>query len=111
MSLVNDTLMKLRTDRERRAYIKEFEKSIFAEFEGDVRKMTITQGEILLKLIDRETKNTSYEIIKEYRGGFTAAFWQGVARIFGTNLKATYDPFGEDAVMEIIIRDIEGGWL
>ncbi len=111
MSLVNDTLVKLRTDRERRAYIKEFEKSIFAEFEGDVRKMTITQGEILLKLIDRETKNTSYEIIKEYRGGFTAAFWQGVARIFGTNLKATYDPFGEDAVMEIIVRDIEGGWL
>ncbi len=111
MSVVNDTLLEMRTDRERKEYIKEFEKSIFAEFEGDVRKMTFTQGEILLKLIDRETQNTSYDIIKEYRGGFTAAFWQGVARIFGTNLKATYDPFGEDAMMEIIVSDIEGGWL
>ena len=111
MSLVNDTLQELRTDRERKEYIKEFEKSIFAEFEGDVRKMTFTQGEILLKLIDRETQNTSYDIIREYRGGFTAAFWQGIARIFGTNLKATYDPFGEDAMIEIIVSDIESGWL
>ena len=57
MSFVNDTLMELRTDRERKDYIKEFEKSIFAEFEGDVRKMTFTQGEILLKLIQGDTKH------------------------------------------------------
>ncbi len=111
MSVVNDSLLEMSNDRERREYIKEFEKSVFQEFEGDVRKMTFTQGEILLKLIDRETQNTSYDIIKEYRGGFTAVFWQGVARIFGTNLKATYDPYGEDAMMEVIVRDIESGWL
>lgn len=111
MDMVNDTLMVLQTDKERRQYMKEFEKSIFNEFEGDMRKMTITQGQILIKLVDRETQNTSYQLIKDYRGAFSAAFWQGVAKIFGTNLKAVYDPYGEDAMMEMIISDIEAGLL
>ena len=79
--------------------------------EDDVRDMTITQGKLLIKLIDRETLNTSYELIKQYRGGFSAAFWQSIARIFGTNLKAEYDPYGEDAIMEIILQEIETGKL
>ncbi|MBP5589974.1 MAG: DUF4294 domain-containing protein, partial [Bacteroidales bacterium] len=86
-------------------------KSIFKEFEGDVRKMTVSQGQILIKLIDRETQNTSYQLIKEYRGGLSAAFWQGVAKLFGTNLKATYDTYGEDSLIELIVQDIESGWL
>ena len=73
--------------------------------------MTITQGRLLIKLIDRETQNTSYELIKQYRGFLSAAFWQGIARIFGSNLKAEYDHFGEDALIELIVRDIEAGWL
>jgi len=73
--------------------------------------MTITQGNLLIKLIYRETYNTSYNLIREFRGGFSAAFWQGIARIFGTDLKADYDPFGEDAVMEIILIEIEAGNL
>jgi len=111
MAEVNDTLMSIKSEKARKAYLTEFEKSVFAEFEGEVRKMTITQGQILIKLIDRETQNTSYQLIKEYRGSFSAAFWQSIARFFGTNLKASYDPYGEDAVMEIIVRDIEAGWL
>lgn len=111
MSQVNYEMEQLHSDRERKDYIKKFEKDIFKSYEGDIRNMTITQGKLLIKLIDRETQNTSYELIKEYRGGFTAAFWQGIARIFGTNLKEEYDPYGEDALMEIILTDIETGKL
>jgi hypothetical protein len=73
--------------------------------------MTITQGRLLIKLIDRETQNTSFELIRLYRGSLSAAFWQGIARIFGTNLKEEYDPYGDDAVMEIIVQAIESGTL
>jgi hypothetical protein len=73
--------------------------------------MTISQGRLLIKLIDRETQNTSYDLIKDYRGKFSAAFWQGIARIFGTNLKEEYDRFGDDALIEIILMEIESGRL
>jgi hypothetical protein len=73
--------------------------------------MNIAQGRLLIKLINRETQNTSYDLIKDYRGKITAAFWQGVARIFGTNLKEEYDPYGDDAVIERIIQEIEAGRL
>ena len=76
-----------------------------------VKKLTITQGIILVKLIDRETGHTSYEVIKDLKGGFTAFFWQGIARIFGNNLKAEYNPDGEDAKIEDIVRGIESGFL
>jgi hypothetical protein len=74
-----------------------------------MRQMTITQGRLLIKLIDRETQNTSYDLIKDYRGKFSAAFWQSIARIFSTNLKEEYDPYGEDALIEILIFEIESG--
>lgn len=108
---VNSTMTGMKSDKERREYIKKFEKDIFKEFQGDISRLTITQGKILIKLIDRETQNTSFDLIREYRGKFTAAFWQGIARIFGTNLKDEYDPYGNDALMEIIIGEIEAGRL
>lgn len=108
---VNAEMLRLKTDKSRREFIKEFEKNIFKEYEDDIRQMTISQGRLLIKLIDRETQNTSYDLIKDYRGKFTAAFWQGIARIFGTNLKDEYDPYGEDALIEVIIYDIESGKL
>jgi hypothetical protein len=76
-----------------------------------MRKLTFTQGKILIKLIDRETENTSYDLIRQYRGKFSAAFWQGIARIFGANLKSDYDPTGEDYLIEQIINDLEAGRL
>jgi hypothetical protein len=108
---VNQDLSGLPDDKERKKYIKDFEKSIFGEYEDDIRDMTITQGRLLLKLIDRETRNTSYDLIREYRGGLSAAFWQGIARIFGTNLKEQYDPFGADALIEVIVLEIEAGLI
>jgi hypothetical protein len=108
---VNEELAGINDDRERRKYLKNVEKQVFGEYEDDIRDMTITQGRLLIKLIDRETQNTSYELIRLYRGGFSAAFWQGIARIFGTNLKDEYDPYGADVVIELILQDIETGRL
>ena len=108
---VNDALEKLHDDKERKAYIKDIEKQVFKDYENDMKEMTITQGMILIRLIDRETQNTSYDLIKQYRGKITAAFWQGIARLFGTNLKAEYDPVGDDFLIELIIGEIEAGRL
>jgi lipopolysaccharide export LptBFGC system permease protein LptF len=110
LSQVNEELKNI-PDKDRKRYLKEVEKDIFGEYEDDIRDMTISQGKILIKLIDRETQNTSYELIRDYRGKFSAAFWQGIARFFGTNLKEEYDPYGEDALIEAIIKEIDAGRL
>jgi hypothetical protein len=106
---VNDTLQTFSSDADRRRFLRGFEKEIFAEYEDDMRSMTLTQGRILIKLIDRETMNSSYDLIKDYRGSVSAIFWQGIARIFGSNLKAKYDPYGEDYLIERIILELEAG--
>jgi hypothetical protein len=108
---VNEEMKNINTEKERKDYMKKVEKDVFAEYEDDIREMTITQGRLLIKLIDRETLNTSYTLIRDYRGKLAAAFWQGIARIFGTNLKEEYDPFGADAVIESIIQEIDAGNL
>jgi hypothetical protein len=108
---VNSDMGNLKSDKERKDYMKKVEKEVFADYEGDIRDMTITQGRILIKLIDRETQNTSYSLIKDYRGKLSAAFWQGIARIFGSNLKEEYDPAGEDFLIESIIQEIDAGNL
>ena len=111
LNKVNEDLMNVKSEKERKDYLRSVEKNIFAQYEGDIRDMTITQGRLLIKLIDRETQNTSYILIKEYRGKVAAAFWQGIARIFGTNLKEEYDPYGADVLIEYIIQEIEAGRL
>lgn len=108
---VNEDMKNIKDEKSRKEYIKNVEKDVFGEYEDDMRQMTITQGRLLIKLIDRETQNTSYELIKVYRGRLTAVFWQGIARIFGTNLKDQYDAYGDDALIELIIRDIDAGKL
>ena len=111
LNQVNEDLKNITTEKERKDYIKNVEKDVFVEYEDDIQHMTITQGKLLIKLIDRETQNTSYTLIRSYRGKLTAAFWQGIARIFGTNLKEEYDPYGEDALIELIIREVDAGRL
>ncbi len=108
---VNSELIALTDENEKKKYLKNVEKDVFGEYEDDLMDMTITQGRLLIKLIDRETQNTSYTLIRQYRGGLSAAFWQGIARIFGTNLKDEYDPYGEDALIEMIVNDLEDGRL
>ncbi len=106
---VNGELQGITDEKDRKNYLKTVEKNVFAEYEDDMRQMTITQGRLLIKLIDRETQNTSFDLIREYRGKISASFWQGIARIFGTNLKAEYDPYGDDLLIELIINEIDAG--
>jgi hypothetical protein len=108
---VNATLKQLPDDRERRIYIREVEKQVFHDYEDDMKKMSLNQARLLIRLIDRETSITSYELIKEYRGKISASFWQGIARLFGTNLKDEYDPYGDDFLIENIISEIDSGRL
>lgn len=106
---MNSNLVGVTNKREREKYIKEYEKQMFKKYEKDLRALTISQGRILLKLVDREIDNTAYELVKEYRGSFSAFFWQGVARLFGENLKSEYDPDFEDLYIEEIVQMIEMG--
>lgn len=108
---INRTLEILPSERARRNFLQQYEKDLFSRYEGDMRKLTFTQGKILIKLIDRETQNTSYDLIRDYRGKFSATFWQGIARIFGANLKSTYDADGDDYLIEQVVREIEAGRL
>jgi hypothetical protein len=89
--------------------MKVAEKELKAQFEDQLKDLTMNQGRILLKLIDRETGNTSYQLVKDFRGGFQAFMWQGVARLFGNNMKAEYDPEGEDVMIERAIKLVEAG--
>lgn len=99
------------SERQRKKYFKKIEQELKAEFDDDLRKMTTTQGRILIKLIDRETGESSYEIVQEFRGNVSAFFWQGLSRMFGQDLKSRYDPYGEDADIENIIHLIEAGMI
>jgi hypothetical protein len=93
----------------RRKYVRQVEKELFDEYGPQLKKLSLSEGRILIKLIDRETQHTSYELIKDLKGGLSAFFWQGVARVFGNNLKDEYDPFTEDRMIEEIVFFIEMG--
>lgn len=108
---INAHMDSLKTKREQREYIKQVEKDILQQYEEDLKNLTITQGRILIKLIDRETSETSYEVVKDLRGSFQAALWQTVARIFGSNLKTEFDAAGEDRTIDEIMIMIERGQL
>lgn len=103
--------MKGLTPAQQKKMMRQAEKELVEEFEDDLRNMTLNQGRILIKLIDRETGNTSYTLVKELRGTFQAFFWQSLARIFSVNLKTPYNPQGnpEDRMIEDIIISIEDG--
>lgn len=96
-------------NREREKFIKSFESQLFRDFEKPLRKMSFSQGKLLLKLIDREVGQSSYSLIKNYKGGFNAGFWQGVAKIFGSDLKQPYDKFGSDKLTEELVIMYQNG--
>lgn len=100
-------LQQIEGEKERKDFIAQAEKELKEQFEGDLVKMTVSEGIILIKLIDRETGDTSYELIKELKGGFNAFMWQGLARFFGHNLKDEYDAEGDDFIIEQICERIE----
>lgn len=111
MADMEDELSRLKSRKEQKAYIRKVYEEIKEEYTPILKRMTRTQGRVLIKLIDRETEYTAYEILKEFRGGFVAGFWQGVSRIFGHNLKNEYDKEGEDRMIEQIVVYYEAGLL
>jgi len=104
---INVRLANVTDEGQRKAIIHSKEKELRAQFGDKVTQLSIYQGKVLMKLIRRETGDNCYEIIKEYKGGFNAGFWQSVAFIFGSSLKQTYDPNNEDKLMESIVKDVE----
>lgn len=111
MAGMEEELLRLPSKKAQKAYIKKIYHEIKDEYTPVLKRMTRTQGKVLLKLIDRETEYTAYEVLREFRGGFVAGFWQGVSRVFGQNLKSEYDKTGEDKMIEQIIVYYEAGLL
>lgn len=107
LNKTNKKLATLPGDKERKKYLSLYEKEVLKKYEPELKKMNINQGKMLLKLIDRECNQSPYELIKAYRGSFTAFFWQGVARLFGSNLKSEYDGRDKDKIVERIIILVE----
>lgn len=97
--------------KDRRKLMKDLEKELLDKHKEELKKWSITDGRILLKLINRETERTPYILIKDFRGGFSATFWQGIAKLFKNDLKDNYDPEGDDKMLEEIVILIELGYL
>ena len=102
---------KLDLKKDRKAYTKAVEDALKEEITPMLWKMTRYEGKILIKLIDRETDHTVFSIVKDIRSGFTAGFYQAMARLFGANLKLEYDPEGEDYILEQIVIYYNAGLL
>ena len=93
----------------REKYINKVQKELFSVFESQMRSLTVSQGALIMKLVDREVGKSSYNIIKGYKSGITAGFWQGIAKMFGSDLKKPYDPEGEDEATEELVQIWEAG--
>jgi hypothetical protein len=104
-----DRVLAEMPEYQRANYTKQAEKQLKKEFGDELKGLSITQGRILIKLIDRETGKTTYNVVKEMRGSFSAFMWQSVAVVFNSSLKTDYDPEGEDKNIEAAIRLIEAG--
>lgn len=101
------------TEKEKQQYLKDFEDAIFEQYKPVMKKFTRSQAKMLVKLINRETHQSSFNIVKAFLGSFRAGFWQTFGRMFGVNMRSGYDPEGnkEDAVIERICVRIETGTL
>lgn len=108
---IENSLDSITNKKERSRFIKEKEKALFSRYQKEIEKLSVTQGRLLMKLLDREVNKTTYEIIKELRGGLEAFMWQQMAKLFGSDLKTGYDAKGEDRMIEKIIILIENGQL
>ena len=105
-------IQTLPTEKERERHLKRMEKEVYKQYYPEMRKLTLNQGKILLKLIMRETGgSTSYNLIESFLGSFAAGFWNTVAGLFGATLKTTWDPNGQDATLERICVEIEQGMV
>lgn len=108
---IEETLGYIKTESLKKFYVKQEEAKLKEEFEDDLKKLSVSQGRILIKLVDRETGFTTYQIVKDLRGSFSAFVWQTLARLFGSDLKTEYDAEGDDQKIEIIMQLLENGQL
>ena len=101
------------TEKEREAYLKQVEKSLFEQYKPVLRKFSKRQAKVLIKLVQRETNQSSYDIVKAFLGSFRATFWQGFGKLFGVSLKSDFKPSKnkEDATIDRVATGIEQGWL
>jgi len=104
---VNEKLAMIPEEKAKKAYMKSIERELKAKFKGDLENLTISQGQVLVKLINRQTGRNCYSIIKEVKGGFNAVVYQSVALLFSNNLKKAYDPEGDDRDIESVVRELE----
>ncbi len=112
-SILADVDSTITTDGLRRGkkekYIDKMQDELFNAFEKPLKNLTINQGALLMRLIDREVGKSAYDILKDYKSGMTAGFWQGIAKLFGMNMKDPYDPEGVDFETEELIKIWEAG--
>jgi len=111
MAYADAELAKLPDDKSRRKWWKSYEKYLFKKYEQDFRGMYASQGMMLMKLMDRETDRTSYDLIKKYKGKASANWWQFIAKLFKNDLKEEYDASDKDRITERIINLVEAGQL
>lgn len=105
---VEARLETMKDKKEKKAYMKSLEKELNKRFKGELQSFTISQGIVLVKLINRQTGRNCFSLIQEVKGGFNAVVWQGVALMFSNNLKREYDPLDRDKDIEAIVQEIEG---
>ncbi|ANI89166.1 hypothetical protein A9P82_07600 [Arachidicoccus ginsenosidimutans] len=104
---INRELVGVTNRKKRKAIIKSHEKELRTQFTSKIKNLSVYQGKVLMKLICRETGSSCYEILDEYKGDFNAFVYQGVAKLFGSSLKQTYDPNGEDRSIEILVQQAQ----
>jgi len=108
---VHHAMDTIKNKRQRKKFVNAKDQELQDKYGDELKKLTITQGRLLIKLVDRETGFSSYEIIKELKGSFTAFMWQQLARMFGSNLKDEFDADGEDKYIDRIVIMIENGMI
>lgn len=104
-------MMTLPNEKARQKHMKAVEKSLKEQYTPRMKKLTFAQGKLLIKMIDRQTHSTGYELVKAFMGPFKAGFYQTFAALFGASLKKQYDPTGDDALTERVILMVENGQL
>ena len=103
---VDAELAKLPNRKAEKMYLKKVEADLKSKFKGQLENLTMSQGAILVKLINRETGKECYGIIRDLKGGFSAIVWQSVAFVFNNNLRKRYDPINEDKEIEKVVQEI-----
>lgn len=106
LSVVSLAMDTIADKKEQKKFIKQKEQELLKEHEHHLRRFTYSQGRLLIKLIDRECEQSSYTLIKTFRGGFSAFLWQTLARTIGANLKTEYD-LDDDYLIEHAVLIVE----